>query len=377
LATAAPEIGLLSTYPPTRCGLAYYSQALRAAMVERRGVGRVVGVVRVGLPTAEDGPEVRGWYRPGHPGSTRFVRDVLNRFDAVVIQHEYGIYGPDSGIAITDLIEHLQTPLVVTAHTVLSSPTPRQKGILEVLGQAATALVVMSQCAAERIVSTYDIDARKLAVLPHGTDGFAPPGARFPTDRASLMTWGLVGPGKGIEYAIEALSQLRDLRPRYLVAGRTHPSVLEREGEAYRISLQRQAESLGVGRHVDFFPHFLRRRALLRAAHRADVILLPYESTEQVTSGVLVEAVASGVPVVATAFPHAVELAREGAVLTVPHRDPAALAHAIRTVIASPELRARMLAAQRRVTASHTWSRIADGYLDLVGAITAQSRQPA
>jgi polysaccharide biosynthesis protein PslF len=50
------------------------------------------------------------------------------------------------------------------------------------------------------------------------------------------------------------------------------------------------------------------RRSVLRRVRQADVVLLPYRSREQVVSGVLVEALASGKPVVATRFPHAVEL---------------------------------------------------------------------
>ena len=55
-------------------------------------------------------------------------------------------------------------------------------------------------------------------------------------------------------------------------------------------------------------------------------MVLPYDSADQVTSGVLVDAVAAGRPVVSTAFPHAVELLASGAGLVVPQRDPGALA---------------------------------------------------
>ena len=70
--------------------------------------------------------------------------------------------------------------------------------------------------------------------------------------------------------------------------------------------------------------------ALAALVASADVVLLPYDSTDQVTSGVLIEAVAAGKPVVATRFPHAVELLSDGAGMVVPHRDPAAIAEALR-----------------------------------------------
>ena len=54
--------------------------------------------------------------------------------------------------------------------------------------------------------------------------------------RPHLLTWGLLGPGKGIEWALRALARLQDLEPTptYTVAGRTHPKVIEQHGEAYR-----------------------------------------------------------------------------------------------------------------------------------------------
>jgi polysaccharide biosynthesis protein PslF len=68
------------------------------------------------------------------------------------------------------------------------------------------------------------------------------------------------------------------------------------------------------------------------------VVVLPYDSTEQVTSGVLIEAVGAGVPVVATEFPHAVELLADGPGLLVPHQDPEAMAAGIRHLLAAPDV---------------------------------------
>src|SRR6478672_5848994 len=74
----------------------------------------------------------------------------------------------------------------------------------------------------------------------------------------------------------------------------------------------------------------------------ADVVVLPYDSLEQVTSGVLTEAVGAGIPVVATAFPHAVELLTGGPGLLVPRKNPKALAKAIRRIVTDPGLAARL-----------------------------------
>ena len=141
--------------------------------------------------------------------------------------------------------------------------------------------------------------------------------AAVPTSRAaarSILTWGLLGPGKGIEHAIEALAELRDLDPppRYVVLGQTHPNIVRHSGEAYRESLQALAAERGVEELVEFDDAYRDTAEVLAEIRDADVVLLPYLSRDQVVSGVLVEAIASGKPVVSTAFPHAVELLSAG-----------------------------------------------------------------
>jgi glycosyltransferase involved in cell wall biosynthesis len=152
------------------------------------------------------------------------------------------------------------------------------------------------------------------------------------------------------------------MSPTYVIAGQTHPAVMVREGETYRRSLEGLARRMGIAHRVEFVPRYLDAATLGTLVHGADAVLLPYESTEQVTSGVLIEAVAAGVPVVATRFPHAIELASEGAVIAVPHRDPQAIAHALTAVLTSSSLRSRMLAAQRRIGLASSWSRVAAAY---------------
>ena len=125
-----------------------------------------------------------------------------------------------------------------------------------------------------------------------------------------------------------------------MIAGQTHPKVLEREGEAYRDSLRARAEDLGVSADVEFDPDYRNPDALMDLVRSADVVLLPYDSTEQVTSGVLIEAVAAGRPIVATRFPHAVELLADGAGLLVPHQDVPAMTEALRAVLTQPGLAA-------------------------------------
>ena len=364
------SFGILSTYPPTPCGLATFSAALANGLTAN---GADVSVVRVsdGPPSAST--PVIGELVNGSPASVAACAELLNLSDVAVIQHEYGIYGGVDGDEVVDIIDGLRVPSIVIAHTILKNPTPHQRSVLEAVAALADQVVVMSEAAAQRLCRDFDVDGRKVTTVPHG--------ATIPTNatvmrggRPTLLTWGLLGPGKGIERVIEAMGSLNDLpgRPRYLVAGRTHPKVLAADGEAYRDARTEQARRSGVADSVCFDAGYRSVSTLTALVQSAAVVVLPYDSTDQVTSGVLVDAIASGRPVVATAFPHAVELLKSGAGIVVGHDDPDALASALRRILTQPRLAGAMAAEARRLAPEMAWPVVAGAYLKLAHGIRAQ-----
>jgi glycosyltransferase involved in cell wall biosynthesis len=339
--------GFLSTYPPTQCGLATFNAALATHLNTGAGGN---GVVRLlagddhgGLAIDKAAPRVVHTWPTDTPGGWRAAANALGRFDVAIVQHEYGIYPGDAGEEVLPLLRALKVPTIVVLHTVLSTPDPLQRSVLERIVAAADAVVTMTDTARQRLTTGYQVDPRKITVIPHGA-GSHSSAPRDRGDRPHLLTWGLLGPGKGIEWALRSLAELQDMdpAPTYTVAGRTHPKVLEQRGDVYRDSLKKLAADLGVAEAVRWEDVYLDQAALSRLIRSADAVVLPYDSTEQVTSGVLIEAVGAGVPVVATEFPHAVELLADGPGLLVPHQDPVAMAAAIRRLLADPESTGRM-----------------------------------
>jgi glycosyltransferase involved in cell wall biosynthesis len=290
-----------------------------------------------------------------------------------VVQHEYGIYGGLDGDEVLEVLRHLDVSVIVVLHTVLVHPTPHQRQVLEAVAAAADAVVVMTETARARLTAGYDIDPRLVAVIPHGApDNRGIPAVR--TGPPTVLTWGLIGPGKGIEWGIAAMAALTDLdpAPRYLVAGQTHPKVLARQGEAYRDSLVTQARSLGVAGSVIFDGRYRDAASLGALVRSADVVLLPYDSRDQVTSGVLIEAVAALRPIVATRFPHAVELLSDGTGLLVPHGDAPAIATAIRGIVTDKDKINELARATAARAPDLLWPAVAHRYQRLAAGLVTR-----
>ena len=364
---------LLSTYPPTQCGLATFAAALVAHLPRP---GDQVAVVRVlDQPAPRPGSEVIQDLVAGSVATAAAAAEVLNGADVAIVQHEYGIYGGADGQDIVRLLEAVYAPTIVVLHTVLTKPTPRQRAILDAVIAAAGAVVTMTETARSRLLDGYGTPAGKVFVIPHGAaDNRVIPVAARTGAGPVVLTWGLLGPGKGIEHAIDAMAMLRrgGLHADYQVAGQTHPRVLDRDGEAYRLALLARARDRDVADRVHFDGRYLPAAALGKVISGADVVLLPYDSLEQVTSGVLIEAVAAGKPVVSTCFPHAVELLGGGAGLLVARQDPAGIARALQRVFTEPGLSARMSKRSADLAPSLLWPAVARSYRELASSLTAQ-----
>jgi glycosyltransferase involved in cell wall biosynthesis len=368
---AGRSYGLLSTFPPTACGLATFTAALTDGLVE---TGAAAGVVRVADGRHSSDPRVMGELDNGVPASLDQAADRLSRCDVAIVQHEYGLYGGSDGDEVLDLLRKLTVPSIVVAHTVLLEPTEHQRTVLEAVADAAGRLVVMTEAARTRLCNLFDVDPAKVATVPHGAAVPDPRRRLAPPARPMLLTWGLLGRGKGIEWTIDALSELTDLRPRpqYVIAGRTHPKVLAFEGDIYREMLVERTWMRRVAGSVTFDSSYRTVRSLTHMIQDAAVVVLPYDSRDQVTSGVLVDAIAAGRPVVATAFPHAVEMLSSGAGVVVPHGDAPAMASALRRILTEPDLAKSMADEAARLAPALRWATVAGQYADLADQLLAR-----
>ncbi len=364
--------GFLSTYPPTRCGLATFTEALASAIATDDGDRCIVVRVDDGVPAdaAVSSARLRvddRMLQPGDPAGRAAAAETLADCDIVVIQHEYGIYGGPDGDEVIDLLQRLRVPRVVVMHTVLPAPTAHQRSVTEQIIENSEIVVAMTSTAADLLSELYGVPEERLRLIPHGVEEWTAEVDVVHSERPVLLTWGLLGPGKGIEWVIRALATMKDLDPQplYRVLGQTHPKVLLENGEQYRRSLWALADELGVSASVEIDARYQQPDELAREVAGADVVMLPYDSHDQATSGVLVEAVAAGRPVVATRFPHAIELLADGGGALVAHRSPDEVAAAVRMLLADPAHALADAELARSLGSVLSWHSIAERYREL------------
>jgi glycosyltransferase involved in cell wall biosynthesis len=315
----------------------------------------------------------------------RAARSLDSCADVVSIQHEYGIWGGDDGASVLDFIRAVRLPVVTTLHTVLREPTNRQRAILTELVRSSDATVVMSRSAATLLTGAYGVEAGELDVIPHGVpdlplvDPATVKSSLGVEGRDVILSFGLLGPGKGYELALEALPAVVAAHPAvcYVVVGATHPDLIRTEGEAYRERLVAQVHRLGLERHVRFVDRFVGRVELTRWLEAADVFVTPYPKLDQIVSGTLSYAMGAGRAIVSTPYTYAAELLADGRGLLVPPGSASALADALNHVLGDPDLRRELGRRAYAYSRRMVWSAVGAEYRRVLERVTTTTARPA
>jgi glycosyltransferase involved in cell wall biosynthesis len=377
------RMAFVGTYPPRRCGIATFTRDLSRAVqsADDRVEPMTLALTDPGGQYEYPGEvkyEIRQAVRADYARAAEFVN--YSDVQLVSVQHEYGIFGGDDGGYLLDFLGALRVPAIATLHTVLKKPSASQRSIVQRMARQCTGLVVMSQVAADLLDSSYDVRGPGVRIIPHGIPdvaagdrgskaGFGIPGRRM------LLTFGLLSPNKGIETVIRALPALIAEFPDviYFVVGATHPHVARRDGEAYRTSLEREAEALGVREHLVFRDQFVSIDELCRYLQAADIFITPYLNEAQVTSGALSYAMGAGAAAVSTPYWHAQELLADRRGRLFPFGDSGALANTLATLLRSPAELQQARSDAYAFTRAMTWPRVGKSYLELATVAMKQS----
>jgi glycosyltransferase involved in cell wall biosynthesis len=373
---AAPRrIAFLGNYLPRRCGIATFTHDLcEAVAAVSPDADCYAGAVN-DRPAGYAYPSrVRFELQEKELDSYRRAADFLNfdNADVLCVQHEFGIYGGASGSHLLALLKEVRMPVVTTLHTILAEPDATHRTVMEELVARSDRLIVMARKGAEILREVYAVPEEKIDTIAHGIpDWNFGDSSEYKEQfgvagRQVMLTFGLIGPGKGIEAVIEALPNIVRNHPDvvYLVLGATHPNLLAREGERYRLSLERQAEALGVKSNIIFHNRFLSLEDLKEFIGATDIYVTPYLNVTQITSGTLAYVYGSGKAVVSTPYWHAEELLANDRGVLVPFRDAQAIADGVCALLDDPARMERIRRDGYAAGRQMIWPAVAKRYLE-------------
>jgi len=365
------NIAFLSTCPPRECGLATFTQDLIDAI-------DATGVVNTNF-IAVNNDKYRDYsnkviYEINQNNRNDYVElaHKLNHshIDLLVIEHEYGIYGGDHGDYILDLLDNIDIPVITTLHTILSNPNDKQKLIIQALGEKSTKIVTMAKNTSQLLKTIYGVSPDKIEVIHHGVP-FKRVQARHSLKKQFgyegkqlISTFGLLSPGKGIEYAIEAISKVSSIDNNilYLILGQTHP---DQKGEAYREMLEALVIKHHLERNVKFVNKYLTKDEIIQYLQMSDIYMTPYLSKDQAVSGTLAYAVGYGRAIVSTPYLYAKEMLSEGRGLLAEFENADALANCLNTILQNPDQKTKIEKNTIKLGKTMYWPIVAKHYTDV------------
>lgn len=369
----------VASYVPRKCGIATFTKDLTNAinMLNPYALSEIMALNR---------PEENLEY----PWEVKYKIDWhdLNSYlqaaayinqsgaDVVMLEHEFGLCGGHEGDYIIPFVESIKKPLVVTCHTVIDDPESDYGKVLKRIVESASAVVVMMQESADKLVKKYGLPKGKIAVIPHGTPDL-PYGAKSKYEkrfknRLILGNINLISEVKGIEYSLEATAEIAKKIPSVLclIVGQTHPTVLQQEGETYRQQLMALVKKLKITKNVRFINEYVTLEELIEWLKLMDYYVTPYLDPNQSASGALAYAIGAGKLCVSTPYVYSKEVLAKGRGVLVPFRDSKAIAEAILRMEKNSE---EKMAVQKRAYdfgRLMTWSSVALQHLDLFGVVS-------
>jgi glycosyltransferase involved in cell wall biosynthesis len=261
--------------------------------------------------------------------------------------------------------------IVCTVHNALPHNQRKEsvRRAYQKLYRQADALVVLSRFVAQQVLERVDDSVGdKIHVIEHGVLDLDHPvpdrnearvELELEHDAEVVMFMGRISAHKGIADLIDALAIARRDRPklRLIIAGEPQDSV-----ESYQAQIQR----LGISGIARIYPRFVSEQFKSSLYAAADVAVMPHRESSQ--SGMGLEALAAGKPVIVTQAGGLVELVDEAVNgYSVPVADPPALARALMSFFGLPSSeQVAMGAASKALGHSRfSWSSIAQRHVDL------------
>lgn len=377
------KIAYIGTYLPRECGIGTFTHNLVSSMAEAipgKVEGFVVALNDHGLEyeyAKEVKQTIAQEQQSDYLEAANFIN--LSGADITILEHEFGIFGGQSGVYVLPLLHRLKTPLIVTLHTILKAPSYNERAILREICKMADKVVVMSQKAIDFLISIYEVPREKIAYIEHGV-----PDIHFDHTQSKkefklsknkvILTFGFLGRNKGIETVIKALPKVIEKHPLvlYMVLGKTHPNILRHSGEEYRTYLQFLVKSLQLSDHVLFMNEFIEQNELFKYLAASDIYITPYLNEAQITSGTLSYAMGVGCAVISTPYWYATELLDDSRGKLFDFNNSEQLSSILNEVLDNPNILHGIQERAREYGKNITWPKTGKKYTELAASIVAR-----
>lgn len=369
------KIAFLGDYLPRKCGIATFTSDIYSTISSQYPNSDCFVVSVNDVKEGYDYPkEVRFEIEEQKLNSYQMAADFLNfnNTEVVSLQHEFGIYGGQSGSHILALLRDLHLPIVTTLHTILEKPSSDQFRVMKEIIKLSARLITMTEKGKTFLTEVYKTPLEKIDVIPHGIPDMPFVDPNYYKDQFGvegkqvLLTFGLLSPQKGIENVLQALPDVLKEFPNlvYIVLGATHPNLIKNQGETYRMSLERMANQLGIKKNVIFYNRFVDIKELEAFIGMSDIYITTYINKTQITSGTLAYSFGCGKAVISTPYWHAEELLADGRGVLVPFGDSNAIVKELVSLLKDDNRRHAMRKKAYLLGREMVWSEIAHRYVE-------------
>lgn len=368
------KIAFVSSYPPRKCGIGTFTHALKRVM-DSLYLQTPSMVVSVNDQPYHYNGAVVYQIRDQDRVSFKKAAHYLNRskIEIVNVHHEYGLYGGEAGEYVLDFYRTIKKPVVTSLHSALAKHSPKRAWVTQKILDASASVVVMTELAKQTLLEIFSIDQNKIEVIPHGVPNIRPNGHQQIkrqlglSGKLVLSTFGLINPGKGIEFAIKALSEVIKKHPRvfYLIIGQTHPVYLRQHGDDYRQYLEQLVKDLKLEKHVKFINQYLDYQTLVDYLKSSDIYLMLQTDPNQAFSGTSAYALGCGKAIIGTPTPFNREILADGRGELVPFFDDYSVRMKLLRLIENENLRKDMAIRAYRYGRDMIWPRVGLDYLQL------------
>lgn len=367
--TTKSKIIFLSTFPPTQCGIATYTQDTIKGITSV--FGKSINCEICELVNFPKKPTQAFTLNTENREEYAKVAKEINNDDLVKlvhIQHEFGLFGGEYGDYLLEFLNAIKKPVTFTFHSVIQKPNDKLRTFVRLLLSYSNSVFVMTKQSQETLINDYGIEKETITCAPHGThvviyETPAEAKKRFNIEdsRKVLSTFGLLGEGKNIETGLKALPKIIKHTPNvlYLIIGKTHPNLIKNGVDEYRNKLEAMVENLNLKDNVRFINEYLDTDELLNYLKATDIYLFTSKDPNQAVSGTFSYAMSCACPLVASKIPHTVEVLSSDCGILVDIGDADQFANATIKLLSDDNLREEMGKNAFRKMRASSWENVA------------------